>query len=291
LNRPWRWVRAGQPELGDWLLFARSELAAGRSLDLLTAPSQVMWVETTAATEFEQQCEASRTESPVPGGRVLIVCDSVNRRAQQDTARRTHGASTVERVTLDELIDFGATFEPGADESLDVLLRFAAEVMTGISREDFMRRIGSLQRNRAIKPATPAEAAALHYCQSPSYLSASILLSALKDEPESRVFRPVLHRLALSALRAAHESGQGLHEAVVDARERNRNLSVPLPKRAVGSTLLLKGLEAEVVVVHNPELMDAHHLYVALTRGSHRVVVTSASSTLVPKAPGRARHF
>jgi hypothetical protein len=41
----------------------------------------------------------------------------------------------------------------------------------------------------------------------------------------------------------------------------------------VGSTLLLKGLEADVAMILNPEVMDHNHLYVAMTRGSRTLVI------------------
>ena len=44
--------------------------------------------------------------------------------------------------------------------------------------------------------------------------------------------------------------------------------------------LALKGLEAEVAVVLNTEGMSAQHLYVAMTRGSMKLVVCSASPIL-----------
>lgn len=53
-------------------------------------------------------------------------------------------------------------------------------------------------------------------------------------------------------------------------------------RRSIGSTLLLKGLEAEVVVVLEPEIMDARHLYVALTRGANQIVVCSATQHVNP---------
>jgi len=56
----------------------------------------------------------------------------------------------------------------------------------------------------------------------------------------------------------------------------------PLPKRAVGSTLLLKGLEAEVVVVLNAGSLDARNLYVAMTRGSNVVALCCPSPLLKP---------
>jgi hypothetical protein len=87
----------------------------------------------------------------------------------------------------------------------------------------------------------------------------------------------------ISALRAAGGEG-GFIGAAIQARERNRHLGRPLGRRAVGSTLLLKGLEADVAVILEPERMTAQHLYVALTRGARRVVVCSATPLLTPAA-------
>ncbi len=69
-------------------------------------------------------------------------------------------------------------------------------------------------------------------------------------------------------------------EAAVYMREQNRLQGRPLPRRAVGSTLLLKGLESDVVVILNGDDLDARNLYVAMTRGSKHVVVCSRSPIL-----------
>jgi DNA helicase IV len=71
-------------------------------------------------------------------------------------------------------------------------------------------------------------------------------------------------------------------EAAVRIREQNRILGRPLPKRAVGSTLLLKGLEADVTVILNASDLDARNLYVAMTRGCRRLVICSRSHILSP---------
>ena len=65
-------------------------------------------------------------------------------------------------------------------------------------------------------------------------------------------------------------------------REQNRLLGRPLPRRAVGSTLLLKGLEAEVAVILNADDLDARNFYVAMTRGSKHIVVCSRTPLLNP---------
>ena len=83
-------------------------------------------------------------------------------------------------------------------------------------------------------------------------------------------------------MRAA--GGGTLLDAVLQARERNRQLGRPISRRAVGSTLLLKGLEADVVVILHPELMDAQNLYVAITRAARRLIVCSNTAVLSPVA-------
>lgn len=97
-----------------------------------------------------------------------------------------------------------------------------------------------------------------------------------------RVYRPEVLHVLKGALQTANQGEYTFREAVVRARERNRHLGRPVARRAVGSTLLLKGLEADVAVVLNPAAMDARHLYVALTRGAKRLVVCSATPMLVP---------
>ena len=66
-------------------------------------------------------------------------------------------------------------------------------------------------------------------------------------------------------------------EAAVRVREENRAIGRQLPKNAIGSTLLLKGLEADHVVVLNAGKLDARKLYVAITRGAKSVTICNTS--------------
>src|SRR5690606_8203698 len=112
------------------------------------------------------------------------------------------------------------------------------------------------------------------------------LLESLTQQRDTRVYRPDVLHCCLAALRVAGGEG-GFLSAAIRARERNRHRGKPLGKRAIGSTLLLKGLEADVVVVLEPEQMTEQHLYVARTRGSRRVVVCSSTPLLTPIAKTR----
>ena len=85
-------------------------------------------------------------------------------------------------------------------------------------------------------------------------------------------------------MRATAAGEDTLLDAVLQAREQNRHLGRPVSRRAVGSTLLLKGLEADVAVILHPELMNVQNLYVALTRGARRLIVCSETAVLSPMA-------
>lgn len=84
----------------------------------------------------------------------------------------------------------------------------------------------------------------------------------------------------MQALQRCHQNGVAFAEATLSMRKEYRLLGRAVPRRAVGSTLLLKGLEAGVAVTLHADGLDARNLYVAMTRGSRQLVVCSASPIL-----------
>ena len=97
-----------------------------------------------------------------------------------------------------------------------------------------------------------------------------------------RTHRPAVLRAAITALQSCDGTERNsFYDTAIRAREQNRILGRPLPKRAVASTLLLKGLEADTSVILNASDLDARDLYVAMTRGSKRLVVCSDKPVLM----------
>jgi hypothetical protein len=282
LATPWRWRNAGTERLGGWLLEVRDRLRQGHGVDLRGAPAEVQWVQLGAATADQQRYTAARTRTTGNEQTVLIIGDSRNVRGRHLLSSRTPGATVVEAVELAELVSFARQFDMTSADALDRLVNFAAEIMTQVGPTTFLARIETIRRGRARNPPTPAETAAVEFAQSPSVASALNLLHHLEEQHNARVFRPeVLHCLK-SALRTVAAGGTTMLDAVVRVRERNRHMGRPVSRRAVGSTLLLKGLEADVAVITHPETMDAPNLYVAITRGSRRLVVCSSRPVLAP---------
>ena len=285
LQTPWRWRLAGMDKLGDWLLQARTSLLAGEPVDLRDAPEGVQWVQLTHGMELQQRLMAARTEAPNRDGRVLVIGDSINVNGRHQLTMQTPGATSVEAVDLKDLVIFARQFDLASPNALRMLADFATTVMTGVGTANLLARVETIRGSRARTPATPAEASAVAFVAAPSHTTSIDLLQHLANQPGARVYRPEVLDCGISALRSAGGE-DGLIGAAIKARERNRHLSRPLGRRAVGSTLLLKGLEADVAVILEPERMTAQHLYVALTRGARRVIVCSSTPLLTP-ASGR----
>jgi DNA helicase-2/ATP-dependent DNA helicase PcrA len=284
LDTPWRWINADAEPMGRWLLDVRGRLLRGEPIDIRTAPAAVKWVELDGTEDHQRRLVAARVRPPNGDGCVLIIGDSTKPDSQRQFASQTPGAVTVEAVDLRDLIAFAQTFDLAAPDALERLAEFAQGMMTNVGAADLLRRVQSLIRGTARNPPTDAEMAALGFVRSPSYRAAIDLLVEIGREGGVRTHRPAVMRACIKALQLCCGTDRlSFHDAAIRTREQYRLVGRPLPKRAVGSTLLLKGLEAEVAVVLDAGALDARNLYVAITRGSHALTICSRSPVLHPR--------
>ncbi len=280
LSTPWRWINAGEQAFGEWLLAVRGHLIGGRPIDLRSAPTNVEWVRMDGINDRARRLAACRTRAPTEGGGVLIIAAGKDKFGQRKFAMDTPGAVTVESVDLADLVTFADGFDPTRTHALQQICSFADDVMSDADATGLLVRVAAL-RSGSGKVPTETEAAALAFLSAPSHQAAIEVLVALNRQSGARAHRQIVLACCIKALKACEGSKSGSFvEAAVRAREENRLLGRTLPARAVGSTLLLKGLEAEVAVMLDVLDMDAAHLYVAMTRGSKRLVVCSRSPTL-----------
>lgn len=286
LKKPWRWINKCAEPLGRWLLEIRGILLRGEKIDLRTAPDAVRWIKLDGTEDHKRRLIAARIDPPDGIGSVLIIGDSRNPNSQHQLASQIPGAITVEAVDLRDLLAFARTFNLNAPDALDQLVQFAQKVMTNVGATDLLRRVQVLSRGTARKEPTAVERVALNFARSPTYCSAVDLLVEIGKESGVRPHRPAVLRACKKALQLC-DGTQGLsfYDATIKMREQNRIVGRPLPRRAVGSTLLLKGLEAEVAVILNADELDARNLYVAMTRASQALTICSKSQFLCPTCP------
>lgn len=280
LQTPWRWRNAGTETFGRWLLQVREQLAQGQGVDLRAVPPEVRWVQLGHPDDYQRQLEAARTPPATRDGGVLILGQSTNPDSHGQIASQTPGASAIEGVELKTLIGFASTFAPDAPNALERLVAFGQGVLTRTDAGDLLRRVDVLRRGTARTPPTPLEALAVCFAAAPGFRTAVDLLEGMKRQPTARAHRPAAFYGALKALRLAEERGVPLAESALVVREEYRYAGRTLPARAVGSTLLLKGLEAEVAVILNADDLDAVNLYVAMTRGSRKLVICSRRTVI-----------
>jgi DNA helicase-2/ATP-dependent DNA helicase PcrA len=278
LNRPWRWINASSERLGMWLLDVREYLVAKKPVDLRRAPEGVHWIELDGSRDDHVRlANAARLTGKGSADGVLVIGDSRNPASRHQLASIVQGSAVVEPVDLGDMVDFLRTLELSADHALNTLIQFAEGLMTAVRRPELLRRIASLEAQTARKEASEVERTILTFQRARSPDAAASILSALSEQSDTRVFRPTVLRTSSRALILAASEGISLHDAAIRVREQNRMFGRPLPKRAIGSTLLLKGLEAEVAVVLNADELDARNLYVAMTRGSKSLTLCSSS--------------
>lgn len=283
LNTPWRWINAQAEPLGQWLLDVRANLLDGLPINLRCAPAAVDWVHLDGTDDYKRCLKAGRVNPPGNVGSVLILDKSAKPSSQQKFASRTPGAVVVEAVDLNDLVSFGTSFHPTNSNAFEVILDFAKRVMRNVRAANIQERVNTLQKGTAKKPATEVEKAALGFLLTPTFGSAAALLTEINKQPDVSVHRPAILKSCIRALNSCAVNGGSFGEATIKMREQNRMVGRPLPKRAVGSTLLMKGLEAEVAVILNASELNSRHLYVAMTRGSKALKVCARSAILAPQ--------
>ena len=281
LNIPWRWRNAGTEPFGRWLLDVRQKLRDAQPIDLTNAPVEVSWIHLDGTEDRARQLRAAQTNVPGQNGTVLIIGDGRNPPSQRLFASQIPGAITVEAVDLRDLIQFARSLDFQGADALPRVAEFAASVMTGVGVADLLRRVDVLERGRERRQASEVERAAMNFNAERTPQAAVNFLVEAGKEGGVRTHRPAVLRACIRALQSCDGSAENtFHDAAIRAREQNRLLGRPLPKRAVGSTLLLKGLEADVSVILDAADLDARNLYVAMTRGSRRLIICSSDSVL-----------
>ncbi len=280
LDTPWRWRNVGTEAFGRWLLQVRSALQSGQPIDLTHAPAEVEVITITGDDDVPNQTKAANTRPPVEGGSALIVCDAKRPPRHREIAARARGAVVVENADLTDFIRFAASFDMRAPTATDELIDFAGSTMTGVGAAQMKQRLRVLLAGRERSPPNDAEAAALAFARAPSPTAAVALLVEINRQAGVFPLRPALVRSAIQAFNGCVDV-EDFHEMAVRAREQSRVKGRALPRRAVGSTLLLKGLEADVAVIIDTDLLNARDLYVAMTRGSRKLVICTSSPVLV----------
>ncbi len=285
LNTPWRWNNADKHELGQWILNVRNILEQGSQIDLQSCPNHVDWHQLTGNAQIDIQNQTNmqyhiRNHNP-DMETLLVIGDSKNRQSRHNFARTANGIDVVEPVELADITDAASNFDVlQGIQLVEHVLTVAGSMMSGVGKVALLQRVKTIAAGRNRTPANFLELAAKGLLENSSRESIQNLLQQLEQTVGCNVYR----RGAYSALKdtilmSISNPSQSINEAASIVREQRRyHGDRRIPMRAIGSTLLLKGLEADHSLTLDAGRMNSRHLYVALSRGAKSVTVFSRSN-------------
>lgn len=289
LPKPWRWEIVGNSELGKWLLQCRDELCNDGQVDLRNGPSCVQHLMLEGASreaQYQKKVQLVMKALDKPKGEKCIVIGNSQHEAGRAKLASKVRASTVEPVSCKRLIEFVEKLEKKqGHERLDIVLELVKDVMLKADAASLKKVVKAVAEGRRRIPLNNSQAACVEITRSIDLQPILQLLEEIPKEKKGWIYRRELYSALCSALRGViagtHET---LEDAVWDVQNRRRHAGRNFGNRNIGSTLLVKGLEFDHVIIVDIETLKRNDLYVALTRGSRSITVISESPILRPKA-------
>jgi len=276
LATPHRWNAVDNGELGTWLLSARPGIQAG-IIDLTKRPNCVEWVRCAAGqpvTDLGHFC--SVRSQP---GQTMAVLDSSFDAVRRAKLAKTIGGTTVEPVSGRCERDFYDSVRNTVGvERVAAILDFASSAFAGANAAAKRKRVESLVENpgRQRIPASPAEISLCAVARDASLRNVVDALQCIEGEDGVTLTRPELVYGVKASLRLCVESaGMSLEDATWQVANTRRERGRIVRNRSVGSTLLVKGLEFDHVVITPDACRTKLEWYVALTRATRFVRVLS----------------
>jgi DNA helicase-2/ATP-dependent DNA helicase PcrA len=288
MTKPWRWHQYGNDELATWLAGMRIGLEQRNELDLTKLPAGVNWVKLPADAKYQAAAVVGEAKRLLADGERLIVIADAKKiavRAQLSKLLSSVGFSNIEPIDCKPLFKFAKAFEATAAHGrLDLLMAFIVSCMTGVGATNFKSAIVSLREGKKKHRKKYGELIdiAEAICQGDDgYVYPLALLEGFHERIATDTFRREMFYALRSAVRAkVAKPTLPLTDAIRDVQAKVRHIGRHIGYRAVGSTLLVKGLEFDrAVVVGTPE-MSKKDWYVALTRATKGMTILSPAQQI-----------
>lgn len=287
LHEPWRWKKHNK-DLGDWILGVREQLKNKEKLDLSQAHQHVSWnclegsqaqIEKSQTSEFKQILSQKSKEE-----RIFVIGDSEDKNELYSVAKRNTEIDVVEPVELGDIMKAVADFDKALKSKNGYQLgyrfvQFLESLVLDIENDLFKRVKDSLENaNEASFDKSDIWGSFVaEIIKNPSIENLIVPIEYLQRDLRNNVFRKYAFSLFKESAQVAKKNGEEmLGDSANLIREQRRQYGDKrIPQTCVGSTLLLKGLEAEYVMLLNANKLAANHLYVAISRGIKQISIFS----------------
>lgn len=283
LKTPWRWNNAGSSVLGDWLLTTRNSLMMGTRVDLRTCPAHITVHQLTDIPQTDITNQRNKQHAILnryPTDSLLIIGSSINERSRHSYAQTSSRIEVVEPVQLASVTSAANQFDNSSGRALSTaIMQVASTMMTNVEIAKTSKRLDCIINGRSRKPATESEQALCNVAIDSSRFNILEALRQLELKPGTTVYRKGAYNALKDSISLAITTpASTMFDSACITREKLRqNGDRRVPNRAIGSTLLLKGLEADHCIILDAQAqgMNANHLYVALTRGAKSITIFS----------------
>lgn len=278
-SKPWRWINAGCPELGEYVSEIRSRL-----MPALNGHD--------VRVSIDGNCESVSVVSPDfinrmqrwDGYGTVVYITNVQNVQHSFSQRHIHFQSN-EPVDNNEAAAVCLKFDRYTKAQLALaILDFASLCFTGISQELKTYRAhlekGSFDFRRIKKH--PEIGNVLKRLEDDSSCGCIMeVLTTIKDDRSFRLHRGILFNEVSRALKMAETEGLNASDSLASIRARHESFEEHLPYRYLSSrTVLSKGLEYDTAIVDATGIKDARDFYVAISRCRRHLIIVSDTSTL-----------
>jgi len=284
LTTPWRWKKAKNEELAEWLTSARRTLECGESIDFAGRPKCVSW--TPLPTDRREhhaaivkQCLTAMGSSST--GYLIVIGDAANINHRTELAKRlsSKGFSNIEPVSCKELYRAAkAIDEATGTQRFMAILSFVSECMTGTDKAGFEKAVDARQHGRKLGQTKFGDLFSItdKIIEIGSDEHTLAFLAAMHQRADTHLYRKEMFFAMRSALQIKlARKHHRLIDAIWEVQNRIRHAGRKFSKRSVGSTLLVKGLEFDHAVIVQASSMTPKDWYVALTRATRSIRIVS----------------
>jgi hypothetical protein len=280
LNFPWRWHIVGETDFGNRILAQRNVLAQGGKIDFRTGRPNVRWLALPADASLRRQFRLSAVPRTRAGTMLFVLTDRSDTPGRRRFASESIRLAVVENADLPDVMTWARTFEHARGTSrVEKLLQFAHDMMTGVDVAEMIGELNQILKKVKRKVASDEEKMLLALVG--TAIGADLAYAPERLTSKRTIFRPELIEAFCQAARlATTDRDRTLTSAAEYVRDKRASEGRRVGPRAVGSTLLLKGLEADHTVVIDADEMKATDLYVAISRGARSLTVVSKSPIL-----------
>lgn len=285
LDVPHRWNQVGANDLGADLARIRKKLERGEDVDLSDFKGSIDVVIASEGDMFNPRKEYYRTLNSVRGEDSLLVVhpESRNKAPRLRFSKRFKEISSIESIddpdfySVAKLVD-----ELDFDNLMLGIMSLSYKLFNKTGLDDWFNDKGfKNKKNAHSKGLVLAISDLIDECDSVN--SAGEVIRNIGKLPGVACSRKELFKALCKAIEISTLNSVSVLEGMREQRNNIRRLGRRVEGRHIGTTLLTKGLEFDVVVV-----LDAHkftspkHLYVALTRCRKRLIVIAKSWQLKP---------